>query len=63
MDPTRHWFLRTASRIERRKWNRAAWFCDHLPAKPRTPRRDRPRCGAMTRKGTPCRAAAVWDDN
>jgi len=28
---------------------------------PRTRRRDRPRCGAMTRKGTPCRAPVVWD--
>jgi hypothetical protein len=27
----------------------------------RRPRRaDRPRCGAMTRKGTPCKAPAVW---
>jgi hypothetical protein len=24
-------------------------------------RRDRPRCGAKTRKGTRCRAPAVWD--
>ena len=28
---------------------------------PRVRRRDRPRCGARTRKGRPCRAPAVWD--
>ncbi len=26
-----------------------------------TPKYDRPKCGAKTRKGTPCRAPAVWD--
>lgn len=26
-----------------------------------TPRRNRPACGAKTRKGTPCAAKAVWD--
>ena len=25
------------------------------------PKRQRPRCGARTRKGAPCRAPAVWD--
>ena len=29
--------------------------------KPRLPRHKRPRCGARTRKGAPCRAPAVWD--
>ena len=28
---------------------------------PRVRRRDRPRCGAKTRRGTRCRAPAVWD--
>ena len=28
---------------------------------PRVRRRDRPRCGARTRSGQPCRALAVWD--
>lgn len=28
--------------------------------KPRPPKAERPRCGAMTRKGTPCKAPAVW---
>jgi len=27
----------------------------------RVRRRDRPRCGAKTRRGTRCRAPAVWD--
>ena len=27
-----------------------------------TPKRDRPRCGARTRNGTPCQARATWDD-
>ena len=26
-----------------------------------TPKYDRPKCGAKTRKGTPCRAPAVWN--
>ena len=26
-----------------------------------TPKYDRPKCGAKTRKGAPCRAPAVWD--
>ena len=26
-----------------------------------TPKRFRPLCGARTRKGTPCKAPAVWD--
>ena len=26
-----------------------------------TPKYDRQKCGAKTRKGTPCRAPAVWD--
>lgn len=29
-----------------------------VPARP--PKSRRPRCGAMTRKGTPCQAPAVW---
>lgn len=28
---------------------------------PQTPRKDRPRCGAMTREGRPCAAPVVWD--
>ena len=28
---------------------------------PRLPRHKRPRCGARTRKGTKCKAPAVWD--
>jgi hypothetical protein len=30
-------------------------------ARRRVRRRDRPRCGAMTRGGTPCQAPCVWD--
>lgn len=26
-----------------------------------TPKSERPRCGARTRKGTPCQAPALWD--
>lgn len=33
---------------------------DAYSAPPRPPRGERPRCGATTRKGTPCKAAAVW---
>lgn len=33
----------------------------NLPTHPaRPPKSDRPRCGAMTRKGTSCKMAAVW---
>ena len=32
-----------------------------LSNEPRIRRRDRPRCGAKTRRGTRCRAPAVWD--
>ena len=33
-----------------------------LPAQAKSVRRsDRPRCGAKTRKGTPCNCRAVWD--
>src|SRR6516164_5408577 len=32
-----------------------------LSKQPRMKRADRPRCGARTRKGRPCRAPAVWD--
>jgi hypothetical protein len=28
---------------------------------PQPPRGERPKCGAKTRAGRPCRAAAVWD--
>jgi hypothetical protein len=37
-----------------------AWLFS--PSDPRVPRSDRPRCGAKTRKGTPCQAPAVWDE-
>jgi nucleoside-diphosphate-sugar epimerase len=35
--------------------------CLSSPSDPRVPRSDRQRCGAKTRKGTPCQAPAVWD--
>ena len=28
---------------------------------PKLPRHKRPKCGAKTRKGTPCQAPPVWD--
>jgi len=28
---------------------------------PKLPRHERPKCGAKTRKGTPCQAPPVWD--
>ncbi len=33
-------------------------YRERVPARP--PKRERPRCGAKTRKGTPCKAPAVW---
>jgi hypothetical protein len=35
--------------------------CLSSPSDPRVTRSDRQRCGAKTRKGTPCQAPAVWD--
>jgi len=51
-------------RSARRQRNRA----DHLERyrtrrDPLTPKAERPRCGARTRKGTPCRAPVVWNDS
>ena len=34
---------------------------DVLSEEPLTTHRRRPRCGAKTRKGTPCQAPAVWN--
>ena len=64
MDSFRTWVLRAAGRIERQQANRLDWPGHHRSpsAEPRTPRSERPRCGALTRKGKPCRAA-VWDDD
>lgn len=47
---------------EQRQRNRATWPGNVAARQPRTPRRDRPRCGATTRKGTPCAAPVAWDD-
>ena len=44
----------------RRLDNREAWHAHAPPRKePRTPRSQRPQCGATTRRGTPCKARAV----
>ena len=53
---------RMLQRYSRRQHNRSTWPGNVAARKPRTPRRVRPRCGAMTRKGTPC-AAPVARDN
>ena len=37
------------------------WRMSLFANEPRLPRRSRPRCGAKTRKGTPCQAPVVWD--
>lgn len=34
-----------------------SWYCND----PRTPRSKRGKCGAKTRKGTPCQAPPVWN--
>ena len=52
---------RLLARYARRRTNRDTWPGNVPARQPRTPRRDRPRCGAMTRKGTPCAAPVVWD--
>jgi hypothetical protein len=59
-------------RAASRRWGRALWGADsdglasqlRRALGLRTPRSERPRCGARTRElgGPPCRAAAVWDD-
>ena len=54
--------IRLLARYDRKRVNRATWRGNVSARKPRTPRRSRPRCGAVTRKGTPCKARAVWDD-
>ena len=48
-------------RAWRRQWNREAWAMREPDARkePRTPRSQRPLCGARTRKGTPCKARVV----
>jgi len=44
--------------------NRIAWADEAIPRKaPRIPKHKRPRCGAKTRKGTPCKAPAVSGSN
>ena len=54
-----------APALTERAMRRRAWrderLNEMLDYKPRTPRSKRPRCGATTRKGTPCQARAVWD--
>jgi len=48
----------------RRMNNRIVWADQAIPRKePRIPKHKRPRCGAKTRKGTPCRAPAVSGSN
>jgi len=48
----------------RRLENREAWIAQAAPRKePRIPKHKRPRCGAKTRKGTPCKAPAVSGSN
>ena len=49
------------ARYARRESNRSTWRGNAKSRSPRTPRRSRPRCGAMTRKGTPCAAPVAWD--
>ena len=46
----------------------AGWLaeCSRIVARtvrdrPKTPKRDRPRCGAQTRAGSPCAAPVIWD--
>lgn len=48
--------LRFLDRVERLK----EWEAQQARRVKRPPKRERPRCGAKTRKGTPCQAPAVW---
>ena len=55
---------RYSGRRQRRMENRLAWAAAATPTKqPRTPKSQRPKCGATTRKGTPCKAPAVSGSN
>lgn len=46
--------------LERLLW-RLEWEAERARKEfKRPPKRERPRCGAKTRKGTPCQAPAVW---
>lgn len=55
--------VRAGPRRRNGAWNR---LTHHLgreePGTPCTPRSERPRCGARTRSGDPCKAPVVWDD-
>lgn len=51
--------LQSALRTIRARCGALKWHDDWSPQKIR--RKDRPRCGAMTRAGAPCQAPAVWD--
>lgn len=52
----------SSGRRRRSLANRTTWALQQERREPNTPRKDRPRCGAMTRKGTPCEASVEWDD-
>ena len=50
--------LRGRCRDIARERHRVAWAVSRADA--REPRRERPRCGARTRSGAPCKAPCVW---
>ena len=55
---------RYSGQRQRRMENRLAWAAAATPTKqPTTPKSQRPKCGATTRKGTPCKAPAVSGSN
>lgn len=51
------WSFRILARLDRQTKEERRQVSE-VPARP--PKRERPKCGAMTRKGTPCQAPAVW---
>ena len=60
------WYAAVRQRAER-EWQkqekRQQWEEENeaIRDRRRTPKDDRPRCGARCRDGTPCQARAVWD--
>ena len=60
---TADWFDRMGDpRFARRQRNRADTLERfHSRRDPLTPKAERPRCGATTREGTPCRAPVAWN--
>ena len=54
--------LEAAQRLMARRLGIPLRLLFPLPPPVKVPRGKRPRCGAKTRQGTPCRASCVWDE-